>query len=98
MNKTVNVAIQVLPLSAGKNKLNIIDQAINMIQNSGLKHKVCPFETVIEGTYDQVMDLVKNIQHHCLSSGTNELITNLKIQINGDKDVKIEDKMVKYEK
>jgi len=48
-NNIVNVAIQVLPSSKKEHPYSIVDKAIEVIQKSGLKYKVCPFETVIEG-------------------------------------------------
>ena len=62
----VNLAIQVLPFSESEDKYVIIDKAIAVIAESGLKYVVCPFETVVEGTYDEVMEVVQDIKHSCL--------------------------------
>jgi len=96
MNK-VNIAIQVLPKSKNNDEYNIIDNAIECIQKSGLKYKVCPFETVIEGEYDKIIKLVQNIKETCFSTGAYELIMNLKIHARRGKDVLINEKMNKYE-
>ncbi len=92
----VNVAVQVLPSSSTKHPYTIIDRAIELIQNSGLKYRVCPFETVLEGDYDQIIDLIKKIQLECIDYGAEKLITFVKIEINRDSDVTIEDKTTKY--
>lgn len=97
MDKKVNVAIQVLPLSASHGIYELVDKAIELIQQSGLKHVVCPFETVIEGPYDEVMALVKQVQEVLYANGAEEIITNLKIQTHHNQDVLIHDKMNKYE-
>ena len=73
----VNIALQVLPSSTTKHPYTIIDKAIELIQKSGLKYRVCPFETVIEGEYDQIMELIKKIQLECLDFGAEKLLTNL---------------------
>jgi len=97
MNHLINLAIQVLPRSTTKGTYELVDIAIELIQKSGLKYKVCPFETVIEGLYDEVMLLVKAIHEAVYNGGADEMITNLKIQTRNNQDVYIADKMVKYE-
>lgn len=97
MNNIINVAFQILPKSDSNNTYAIIDKVIEVIQNSGLKFKVCPFETVIEGKYDDVMLLIKQAQQTCFDAGATEFIANIKMQVNKTKDVKIKDKMYKYE-
>ena len=93
----VNIALQVLPSSTSKHPYTIVDKAIELIQGSGLKYRVCPFETVIEGEYDQIMDLIRKIQLECMDYGAEKLLTYLKIEISRDKDVTIEEKTGKYD-
>lgn len=97
MNKKVNIAIQVLPRSSSKGTYDLVDIAIELIQKSGLEYRVCPFETVVEGYYDEVMQLVKDIHEAVYLGGAEEIITNLKIQTRHNQDVLIDDKMYKYE-
>jgi len=97
-NNIVNVAIQVLPSSKKEHPYSIVDKAIEVIQKSGLKYKVCPFETVIEGELNVILELVKEINTICYNSGTETMMMYIKIQSAADKDVFIEDKMHKYEK
>ncbi|MFV0522625.1 MAG: MTH1187 family thiamine-binding protein [Mangrovibacterium sp.] len=94
--KTVNLALQVLPQAQGVNSYNLVDKAIEVIQKSGLKYKVCPFETVIEGTFDQVMEVVKKVHQSLEAADVETLMTYIKIQTNFHADVTIEDKMEKY--
>jgi uncharacterized protein YqgV (UPF0045/DUF77 family) len=96
MSYKINLAIQILPKANDKNTYAIIDKAIEVIQNSGLKYVVCPFETVIEGTYEEVMRVSKEAQDICFEHGATELITNVKIQRAKDHDVFIDDKLAKY--
>jgi uncharacterized protein (TIGR00106 family) len=97
MDKKINVAIQVLPRSATKGTYEMVDKAIETIQLSGLKYRVCPFETVVEGYYDEIMTLLKKIHEVIYANGADEMITNVKIQTHYNQDVLIEDKMNKYE-
>ena len=96
MNKTVNIAIQILPNSSTIHPYLLVDKAIEVIANSGLRYKVTPFETVIEGHYDEIMTIVKQAQEACYQAGADSLMTNLKIQ-SSKFDVSIDDKMQKYE-
>jgi uncharacterized protein (TIGR00106 family) len=96
MNQKINLALQILPKSNGKNTYEIIDRAIEVIQKSGLTYLVCPFETVIEGPYDEVMKVVKDAQDVCFEHGAVEIIANIKIQRAANRDVLIDDKIKKY--
>ncbi|MDR1585730.1 MAG: thiamine-binding protein [Prevotellaceae bacterium] len=97
MEKQINIAIQILPVSASKHPYDLVDEAIAVIANSGLKYRVTPFETVIEGDYDQAMAVVKQAQEACYEAGADSLMTYVKIQSSRN-DVLIEDKMEKYDK
>ena len=94
--KIINLAIQVLPKSETRDAYDIIDQAIAVIKSSGVKHVVCPFETVMEGTYDQLMDIVNKVHEQCFREGAEEVLINIKIQSNRDSNVFIDDKISKY--
>jgi len=96
MTKTVNIALQILPTSKDIHPYALVDKAIEVIANSGLKYKVTPFETVMEGNYDDIMDVVKQAQQACYEAGAESLMTYIKIQ-SSTQDVTIDDKMGKYE-
>ena len=97
MNNKINLALQVLPQSETKHPYSIVDKAIEVIQQSGLKYKVCPFETVIEGTWDEVMAVVKKVHETCYANETLKMMAYIKIQSQNNEDVTIADKMEKYE-
>jgi len=97
MNHQVNIAIQVLPKSKSKDTYALVDDAIKVISDSGLRYRVCPFETVIEGPYQEIMDVVEKIQTTCFEKGCDELLVYLKIQNRKDGKVTIENKMEKYD-
>jgi len=97
MKQTVNIALQIIPSSAEKHPYAVVDEAIKVIADSGLKYKVTPFETVVEGAYDDVMRVAKQAQEACYQAGADNLMTYIKIQSSRETDVSIEDKMGKYE-
>ena len=75
----INAAIQLLPIKTDKDKYDLIDAAISLIQQSGLKYEVCPFETAVEGEADAVYELIHRIQDTTLEAGCTELLINVKI-------------------
>jgi len=92
----INVAIQVLPEADGKIKYELVDAAIETIQQSGLPFQVCPFETVVECSFEELSGLLEKIHESCKAAGTEKMITNLKIQVDFNDEVTINDKMKKY--
>jgi len=97
MNHKINLAVQVIPKSDKHDLYFLVDKAIQVIQDSGLKYQVCPFETVIEGEYDQIMNVVRQAQKACFEAGAEELLVNIKMQIRKEGDVSIEEKTAKYQ-
>ena len=97
MDHNVNLAIQVLPLHLSQPEAYaIVDAAIERIKASGLEYVVCPFETVIEGPYTKVMQLVTDIQEACNKAGADAILINMKLQRSFVKDIAIDDKIGKY--
>lgn len=96
MQNLVNISLQILPNSKNKDSYDIVDQAIAVIEQSGLKYTVCPFETVMEGDYDKIMSVIKEVNLKCLEYGADSIFANIKMQIRKNSDVLIEDKMEKY--
>ncbi len=92
---TLNVAIQLLPMQTVVNKIELIDNAIEIIKKSGIKHLVCPFETVVEGTYSQIFSLVDEIRKATINNGCEELLINIKIHA-ANHNLFFEDKLIKY--
>ena len=91
----INVAIQLLPITQKNNMIELIDKAIDLIETSKLKYRVCPFETVVEGTYSEIFNLVDLIRTSTLRNGCEELIINLKIHAS-KVDLFFDDKTEKY--
>jgi len=86
------VAVQLLPFGTSK-AYACVDGVKSLMEKLGLKYRVCPFVTVLEGDYNQIIQPVKNIQLKCLENGASDTIRNLKIQRWRDSDVTIEDKI-----
>ena len=99
MNKPESsLAIQVLPQSAaGDEVLRIVDKVIAYIKSTGFKTCVGPFETVIEGDFDSLMDIAKECQKICIREGAASLLTNMKVAYNPNGGVwSIDEKIAKH--
>ena len=83
-----SVAIQSLPKAANDEELiRIVDQVIDYIKSTGLNYYVGPFETTIEGDYDQLMDIVKECQHVAERAGCKAMSVYVKIAYKPEGDV-----------
>lgn len=75
-----SVAIQVLPNCMNKKEtVRIVDQVINYIKSTGVSYFVGPFETTMEGDYDQLMEIVKNCQLIAVEEGCPSVMSYVKI-------------------
>ncbi|MEZ7727419.1 thiamine-binding protein [Gemella sp. 27098_8_155] len=54
-----SIALQILPLDKHDGRIEIIDKVIYFLQNKHSNIKVTPFETVIEGEFNDLMDTLK---------------------------------------
>ena len=80
-----SLAIQVLPMSAaGDDLLKIVDKVIAYIKSTGLKTIVCPFETVIEGDFEKLMEIAAECQRICIREGASNLLTYMKMAYTQD--------------
>lgn len=94
----VNAAIQILPVVQDRHPYEWVDEAIEVIRASGLKYEVGPFETVIEGRYNEVMDLINAINEKLYSRGCAEWICHTQLQIRSGGDIVGEEKTGKFNK
>ena len=93
-----SVAIQSLPQAADDEELcRIVDEVIAYIAEQGYNYYVGPFETTIEGPYDELMDIVKNCQYIAIKAGAPSVAAYVKITYKPEGEVlTIEKKIGKY--
>ena len=93
-----SIAIQVLPkVSEEEELIRIVDSVIDYIKSTGLNYSVGPFETTIEGDYDELMDIVKECQHVAERAGCKAMSVYVKISYKPEGDVlTIEKKVSKH--
>ncbi len=93
-----SVAIQVLPSTQNEKELiRIVDEVIAYIKSFGLNCSVGPFETTIEGDYDQLMEIVKGCQKIAIKAGCESVSAYVKIVYKPEGDVlTIDEKVSKH--
>ena len=95
-NYIINASIQIVPIVQDKHPYEWVDEAIVIIQRSGVKYDVGPFATVLEGTYDEVMKVIHDVNEYLYSKGCNEWISNVQIQIRSKGNITGEEKTEKF--
>lgn len=75
-----SIAIQVLPNVKNNDELvRIVDEVIKYIKSKNLKTHVAPFETTVEGNYEELMEIVKECQLIAIKAGASGLMSYIKI-------------------
>lgn len=92
----INASIQIIPVVLDKHPYAWVDEAIDIIQQSGIKYEVGPFATVLEGSYDAVMNVINSVNEYLYSKGCNEWITNVQIQIRSESSITSIEKTAKF--
>ena len=101
MSNNASLSIQILPQEQDKeNLLRIVDEVIAYIKSTGLTYMVCPYETTVDGDFDQLMEVFANCQKITVEAGAPYVMTYAKIMYKPDKEGvwTIEDKVAKHHK
>ncbi|RYL95630.1 thiamine-binding protein [Sporolactobacillus sp. THM7-4] len=93
----INVGLQILPVSKEKDTYDLVDKAIEAIQDSGVKHEVDALETVMEGELDELLEVVKQAIYATVEAGADEVAAEVKIHYR-PQGTSIEEKVGKYRK
>ncbi len=75
-----------------------VDRAIDVIKSSGLKYEVDAMSTTIEGSLDDILNLVKRIHEEMFKYGASGILTNLRVQESKVYPTTIEEKTSKHRK
>lgn len=98
--KIVNasIAIQVLPnVQDNKEIVRIVDEVIAYIQSKNLKTHVGPFETTVEGNYEELMEIIKECQVAAVKAGAPSVMSYIKVNYRPEGEIlTIEQKISKH--
>ncbi len=83
-----SIAVQVLPMTADTEEvIRIVDHVIAYIDKSGVNYQVGTFESTLEGDYDQLMDILKNLPKVAAEISDIPVMVYSKINMATDSDV-----------
>lgn len=93
-----SIAIQILPnIENNDDKIKVIDEVIEFIKSKNLKFHVGPFETTIEGSFDELMSIIKEAQLIAIKAGAPGVMSYIKINYRPQGDLlTIDKKISKY--
>jgi uncharacterized protein (TIGR00106 family) len=72
------VEFSIVPLGKGESLSGDIARVIRIVEKSGLPYKINPMGTVVEGKWDEVMELLKKCHRAVLKDGM-RVVTSIKI-------------------
>lgn len=92
----INAALQLVPVVTVNHPYDWVDEVIEIIKHSGVKYEVGAFNTVVEGTYQEILNLVNDINQHLYQKECVEWILNIQIQIRAFGDMTATEKTEKF--
>jgi uncharacterized protein YqgV (UPF0045/DUF77 family) len=92
----INACLQIVPIVQDKHPYEWVDEAITVIEQSGIKYEVGPFATVVEGTYAEVLTVINNVNEYLQQKGCAEWILNAQVQVRANGDITSDEKTVKF--
>lgn len=74
------VSIQIIPKTKdGEDTIPYVDEAISVIEASGVKYEVHPLETTMEGDLSELLGIVEKMNEKMTEKGCPSVISQVKI-------------------
>ncbi|MFE4704600.1 MTH1187 family thiamine-binding protein [Peribacillus simplex] len=71
------ISIQIIP--KGENVIPMVDEAIKIIEESGVKYEVHPLETTMEGELSELFTVIEKMNVRMVEIGSPNVISQVKI-------------------
>jgi uncharacterized protein (TIGR00106 family) len=91
------VQFSIIPIGKGPSLSKDVAQVLKIVDKSGLRYKINPMGTVVEGKWDEVMQLIKSC-HRSVLKNTERIVTTISIDDRKQKKNRIEQKILSVEK
>ena len=65
----------IIPVGEGESLSGLVSRAVEIIRNSGLEYRVNPMGTVVEGGWDEVMNLIRRCHDAVRKEGCRVITT-----------------------
>lgn len=92
----VNASLQIVPVVQDRHPYEWVDEAIEIIKQSGIRYDVGPFATVLEGKYDEVVKVLLAVNEYLYQRGCSEWISNIQLQVRSGGDITGDEKTAKF--
>ncbi|MEQ6378318.1 thiamine-binding protein [Bacillaceae bacterium S4-13-58] len=74
------VSVQILPKTKnGEDVIPLVDAAIKVIHDSGVKYEVHPLETTMEGELDTLFQIIQKMNQRMFELGCSNVISQIKV-------------------
>lgn len=74
------VSVQIIPKAAtAEEVIVLVDEAISIIDQSGVKYEVHPLETTMEGELDHLLAVIAEMNKKMIEHGSPNVISQVKI-------------------
>lgn len=74
------VSIQIIPKTKnGEDVIPYVDEAIQVIQEANVKHRVNPLETTMEGELSELLAIIEKMNKRMEELGSSNVISQVKI-------------------
>lgn len=74
------VSIQIIPKTKnGENVIPYVDEAIAIIEASGVKYEVHPLETTMEGELSELFTVIQKMNERMIAMGSINCISQIKV-------------------
>ena len=74
------ISIQIIPKTKnGEDVIPYVDEAIKIIQDSGVKYEVHPLETTMEGELTKLFAVIEQMNKRMIEIGSSNVISQVKI-------------------
>ncbi|WP_077211291.1 thiamine-binding protein [Bacillus dakarensis] len=74
------ISIQIIPKTKdGEDVIPYVDEAISIIEASGVKYEVHPLETTMEGELHELLNIIVKMNERMIELGSSNVISQVKI-------------------
>jgi uncharacterized protein (TIGR00106 family) len=74
------VSIQIIPKTKnGEDVIPYVDEAIKIIEESGIKYEVHPLETTMEGELLELFNIIAKMNERMIEIGSRNVISQIKV-------------------
>ena len=93
------VEFSVIPVGTGSPSVgDWVVKIQRMVRDSGIKHRLTPMSTILEGDLSEILNLIKKTHESTLASGVPRALTSITIDDRTDKPLTMQGKVQRVER